>query len=372
MTSDVWTEWSARRPEARVLHLDSAAAGRPSTGTLDATTAHARLEAELGAYVAQEQVGDVLDGLHRDVAALLGVPPEGLALTESATAAREALLACWPLPPGARVGIVPVEWGPNLEAFAGCGLEIVGLPADSAGQLDLAAFEQRLAADPPTIVHLTQVTSHRGLVQPVAEAATLCRAAGVALWVDAAQAIGHVDTATGADAVYATSRKWLTGPRGVGMLGVAARHWDALQIRRSTMAPSDLPPVGHLESHEAHVAGRIGLATAVREYLAIGPSSVITRLDEVGRLTRDALRELPGWEAVGGDSSGAITALRPTAGRDVSTTRARLLADHGILTTAGSPARAPRDMQEPLLRISPHVDCTPDALARLRDALSRP
>jgi pyridoxal 5-phosphate dependent beta-lyase len=44
--------------------------------------------------------------------------------------------------------------------------------------------------------------------------------AGVPLWVDAAQALGHVDTARGADAVYATSRKWLTGPRGVGLLAV--------------------------------------------------------------------------------------------------------------------------------------------------------
>jgi pyridoxal 5-phosphate dependent beta-lyase len=46
-----------------------------------------------------------------------------------------------------------------------------------------------------------------------------------------------------------------------------------------------------------------------------------------------------------------------------------LLADHGIVTTAGSVLRAPRDMTEPLLRISPHVDCTPEALNRLRAAL---
>ena len=31
--------------------------------------------------------------------------------------------------------------------------------------------------------------------------------------------------------------------------------------------------------------------------------------------------------------------------------------------------RAPREMNEPLLRISPHVDCTPGDLGLLRDAL---
>jgi len=66
------------------------------------------------------------------------------------------------------------------------------------GAVDLAALERMLAGARPAFVHLTQFTSHRGLVQPVAEAAALCRAAGVPLWVDAAQALGHVDTACGA------------------------------------------------------------------------------------------------------------------------------------------------------------------------------
>ncbi len=59
------------------------------------------------------------------------------------------------------------------------------------------------------------------LVQPVAEAASICRRAGVPLWVDAAQALGHVATSCGAAAMHAVSRKWLTGPRGVGILAVA-------------------------------------------------------------------------------------------------------------------------------------------------------
>ena len=37
------------------------------------------------------------------------------------------------------------------------------------------------------------------------------------------------------------------------------------------MVDADAPPLAHVESHEAHVPGRIGLANAVREYLAAGP-----------------------------------------------------------------------------------------------------
>ena len=68
----------------------------------------------------------------------------------------------------------------------------------------------------------------------------------------------------------------------------------------------------------------------------------------------------------------AIVALRAANGQDIAQTRARLLAEHGIVTTAGAVTRAPREMTEPLLRVSPHVDCTPEDLARLRHALLTP
>ena len=125
-------------------------------------------------------------------------------------------------------------------------------------------------------MHLTQVTSHRALVQPVAEAAALCRAAEVPLWVDAAQALGHVDTACGADAIYATSRKWLTGPRGVGLAGVAERWWDRLQVSVADMVavqqPAGSSPLWLVEAGEANVAAWVGLCTAVREYVQAGPA----------------------------------------------------------------------------------------------------
>ncbi len=366
-----WTDYAARRPASDVLHLDTAAAGRQSSATLDAVAAHARREATTGAYIAEEQAAPVLDRLRADVAALLGVPASGVAFVESASAARAALLAAWRPARGSRIAVVTSEWGPNLEAFARASLQPDFLATDPAGLVDLPALERRLADDPPHLVHLTQVASHRGLVQPVREAAVLCRAAGVQLWVDAAQALGHVDAACGADAVYATGRKWLTGPRGVGVLAFAESRWDALEVPRTAMAAPDLPPPAYLESHEAHVAGRIGLADAVAELTAAGPAAVFARLAQVGADTRAAVADVPGWALVGDPAApSAITALRPIAGQDVAATRTRLLAEHRILTTAEAVARAPREMDEPLLRISPHVDCTPDDLGRLARALA--
>jgi pyridoxal 5-phosphate dependent beta-lyase len=181
----------------------------------------------------------------------------------------------------------------------------------------------------------------------------------------------------GADAIYATSRKWLCGPRGIGVIGVASPWWRRLRPRasemdRETAAPGD-SPVLLLESREAHFAGRIGLCAAVGEHVAIGPDVVRARLAEVGRLTREALADVPGWEVVpvpdGAGGASAITALRPVAGQKVTIVRSVLLADHQIVTTAAVPARAPYEMKESYLRVSPHVDVTPEDLALLRKAL---
>jgi pyridoxal 5-phosphate dependent beta-lyase len=336
--------------------------------------AHAEREAAVGAYVAQAEAGAVLEAGRASLASMLGVAAGGLAFTESASAAREKLLSAWPVHAGDTVAVVPSEWGPSLSAFAGCGLHITELAVHGDGTVDLGQLQRLLAGAPPALVHLTQVASHRALVQPVTQAAQLCRAAGVPLWVDAAQALGHVDTACGADALYATSRKWLTGPRGVGMLAVAEPWWERLRVRASPLARSGLPegsPVRLLESEEANVAGRVGLCTAVRQYQQTGPAKVWQRLAEIGTLTRQALSGLPGWAVTDPLTAGsAITALRPITGQDIAEVRTRLLAEHGIITTAAGPARAPREMTQPLLRISPHVDCTPEDLALLRQALA--
>jgi pyridoxal 5-phosphate dependent beta-lyase len=369
-----WRWWRERRLPAERLHLDTAAAGRSSVATLRAAAAYAEREATVGAYVAVAEAQPVLAQGRAELGRLLGVPAAGVAFMVSAEAALDALLAAWPLREGDAVAVAPCEWGPNLDAFAARGLRITELAVSEDGAVDLPALERMLAAAPPALVHLTQVTSHRALVQPVAEAAALCRAAGVPLWVDAAQALGHVDTACGADAIYATGRKWLTGPRGAGVVAVAEPWWDRLTIGASALMrgarPADSGPLWLLEATEANVAAWIGLCAAVQQHVQAGPSLIWSRLAEVGRQTREALAELPGWTVTGPTHAGsAITALRATNGQDIRAARARLLGEYGIVTTAGAVTRAPREMTAPLLRISPHVDCTPEDLARLRKAL---
>jgi pyridoxal 5-phosphate dependent beta-lyase len=236
------------------------------------------------------------------------------------------------------------------------------------GRADLDGVERLLAADPPSFVHLTHIPSHRGVLQPAAEVAALCRAAGVPLVLDAAQSLGHADVDLGADVVYGTSRKWLSGPRGVGMLCV--RPAVAATLTPVLPEPEGVPPMRAFESGEAHVAGRVGLVVAVGDHLAAGPHLVRERLGALGRATRELLDGVGGWRVVEpADEPTATTTLRPPDGVDVVGTRTRLLTEHGIVTSAIGPERAPGEMSGPVLRVSPHVDSTIDDLEALAAAL---
>ncbi|SDS20096.1 pyridoxal 5-phosphate dependent beta-lyase [Nocardioides scoriae] len=363
-----WDDWAAARPRGATLHLDSASAGRSSAAVLDAVAAHLRAEARDGGYVAAEHAAPVVEQARADTAALLGTDAAGVAFVESATAALDVLLDVWPLPEHARVGTTASSWGPNVELVEHRGHRPELLPVDDLGVLDLDTLEVRLRQDPPDVLLLDLVAAHRGLVQPAREAVEVAHAHGVAVWVDAAQGIGHVDATSGADASLATSRKWLTGPRGVGMVAVAPSWRDRLRVRPLAKQPGSTP-VQRLESGEAHVAGRVGLGVALRELHDLGPARVHARLAEVGARVREAVAGLPGWEVVLPQApAGALTAVAPTAGQDVVAVQARLLHDHGVLTTVCLPWRAPSDdavAAWPVLRVSPHLDLSDDDLERL-------
>jgi pyridoxal 5-phosphate dependent beta-lyase len=108
----------------------------------------------------------------------------------------------------------------------------------------------------------------------------------------------------------------------------------------------------------------------VGEHLAAGTHLVRERLAAIGRATRAALDGVSGWRVIEpADEPTATTTLRPPDGVDVVSTRARLLAEHGIVVSAIGPERAPGEMTGPVLRVSPHVDVTVGDLEAVAAAL---
>lgn len=350
-------QWRAARPPTAGVHADSAACSRQSFAVIDAAAQHARHEAEVGGYVAAEAAAPALHAGRTAVRALTGMTDAEVFFTTGSNHAVDILLGSWP---GERtLACLPGEFGPNLMLMEHHGFEIRELPVDEFGRLDIGALGSALASHPPALVHFTVLGSHSGIVQPAHAVISACWAHGIPVIIDAAQGFAHLDVSDlgGADAFYSSSRKWTAGPRGVGVLATRPGLLsDFMRLRLS-----------HAESNAGlHVA----LSVALGEHVALGPAAIQSRLREVGATTRAALDHVAGWRVrEHAEEPSAITTLRPPDGVDPMQVRARLIAEHAIVTTYLGVERAPREMHQPALRVSPHVDVTDDDLSSLAAAL---
>ncbi|HEX5145369.1 MAG TPA: ergothioneine biosynthesis PLP-dependent enzyme EgtE [Mycobacterium sp.] len=366
---DLARDWRAARVPAAGVHVDSAACSRQSNAVIDAVAQHARHEAEVGGYVAAHAAEPTLHAGRTAIATLVGMTAADVVFTTGSGHALDLLLGSWP---GRRVlASPPGEYGPNLAIMAANGFEVRTLPVDELGRVLVEAAETELRRDPPALVHLTAVGSHRGVVQPLAGMVEVCRAVDVPLVLDAAQALGQVDCAVGADVVYSSSRKWMAGPRGVGLLAVRPLLAQRM-VRR--IPPPDWPVAASAMQAfmhpEANIAARVGYSVALGEYLAAGPGRVRDRLALIGKRTRSMLDGVAGWRVVEPvDELTAITTLVPPAGVDPVAVRSALISESGVVTTAAENVRAPFELTGPVLRVSPHVDVVEQDLETVAAAL---
>jgi cysteine desulfurase len=101
--------------------------------------------------------------------------------------------------------------------------DALSLPVDHDGVADLDTLAAWLTDGGPALVCLMLANNETGTIQPIAEAAALCRRHGAWLHVDAVQAAGRIDirfSLLGAHSMAISSHK-LGGPSGAGALLLA-------------------------------------------------------------------------------------------------------------------------------------------------------
>jgi pyridoxal 5-phosphate dependent beta-lyase len=348
-------EWVDARTPTSIVHLDAAAAGRPSREVLDAEIAHLHREASLGAYVAQERAAPVVDEGRAALAGLVGLGADDVAFSDGAGNAFATLVAAWPLPRAARIGIVPSEYGANARVLrllaSQRGWHLVPLPVDDVGRITAVPDDLDLVTFP-------QVASQRGVAQPVEEVF----ATGTPLLLDVAQSLGQTEVPHGCAAYVGTSRKWLCGPRGVGF-AVVDPHVQAGLREPPTLAPALCSGMQRWESQESHVAGRVGLAVAVQQWTP----ALLPVVHARAARARELLDGVAGWRVC--EPRTEPTGITTLVGGDPVTTRAALL-DSGILTSAVPTSRSD-DLAAPVLRVSTPAWVRDADLDVLVDALTR-
>ncbi|MFK0279257.1 cysteine desulfurase/sulfurtransferase TusA family protein [Streptomyces sp. NPDC090499] len=195
----------------------------------------------------------LLDAAREAAAEAVGCRPDELTFTPSGTRAVHAGIA-GALAGRRRVGrhliVSAVEHSSVLhsaEVFETEGGAVTQVPVGRTGAVDVGSYEAALRPD--TALACLQSANHEvGTVQPVAEVAEVCRAAGVPLLVDAAQSLGWGRVEGGWSLLTASAHKW-GGPSGVGLLvvrkGVRFAVQGASDERESGRAPGfeNLPAI---------------------------------------------------------------------------------------------------------------------------------
>lgn len=189
----------------------------------------------------------------------------------------------------------------------GAALRVV--PITDSGEFRLDAYEQLLNAR-TRIVAVTHVSNALGSVTPVGEIVRLARDRGIPVLIDGAQAVAHlrVDVqALGCD-FYVFSGHKVFGPTGIGVLYGRLPLLEAMRpyqgggdmIRSVTFDRTLYNEVPYrFEAGTQHIAGVVGLATAI-DYLAdLGLDRVAAHEHELLAYGTEALTTIPGLRLTG-------------------------------------------------------------------------
>ncbi|MFI6314274.1 aminotransferase class V-fold PLP-dependent enzyme [Nocardia fusca] len=373
---------------AGAVFLDSAGSSLPPRVVTETVIAHLRREAEIGGYrAANERLAD-LAGVKDAIATLLNTTPDTIALNDSATRGWSDFFYAVPLHPGDRILLSGADYASNaiaaLQRARATGARVEQIPSDDVGRIDLDALAAMMD-DRVRLVSLLHVPTNGGLVNPVAAAARIAREAGAFVLLDACQSAGQLplDVAElGVDALSATGRKWLRGPRGTGFLYLRPELAAAMEPGRLDLhsaqwtGPQEYrmaPDASRFEFWEHDVAARLGLGAAVRYLLELGPEEVYAAVAERAEYLRGALGELPAVTVrdLGVEHSGIVSFT--VAGTAPVEVRDRLLGKD-ITVTVSHRGSTLLDMSarglDSVVRASPHCFVGYDELDRFIGAVS--
>lgn len=209
------------------------------------------------------------------------------------------------------------------------GFEVLQIPVDINGRLDLDRFRSVLGSD-TALVTMMWANNETGVLFPVNEIAEACRAAGVPFHCDATQAVGKVPIdlkSVPIDAMSFAAHKF-HGPKGVG----------GLFVRRGTRVrplivggPQERDRRGGTENVPGIVG--MGVAAELAGECLVAVGEIAARRD---RLERSILQQVPHTSVVGDVSNRVANTTNIAFAQLEAEAILLLLSERDICASAGS------------------------------------
>ena len=276
-----------------LLHFNNAGASLMPRQVYTAVTDHLDLENKLGGYEAERQAEEDLRAFYSEFAQLLNAFPDEIAYVENATRGWDMAFYGLPLQQGDHILTHGSEYASNylalLQQAKRRNLHIGLIPSDKHGQIDVDAIPG-LVNERTRLIAVTHVPTQGGLVNPAAEIGKIAKQRGLIYLLDACQSVGQIPLDVQelqCDILTGTGRKFLRGPRGTGFLYVRRKMIDKIDppfvdlLSATWTGKSSFefaPGAKRFENWESYVAGRIGLAAAVRYANTLGLQAIEERV----------------------------------------------------------------------------------------------
>ena len=286
----------------------------------DAIERHRRgLDREAHGYI-EENVGRLERAVREEASRYMGVNGDDLAFTDSTTMGLGLVYSGFALKPGEEiltdtrdhiVTTIAAQYGAEQSGGTFRQAPLYADPARVSAD-EVAENVRKNLRDNTRLLAVTWVHSGTGVKMPIARIAEVVRAHNrgkspdrrTLLAVDGVHGIGIEDVSIpdlGADFFIAGTHKWLTGPRGTGVVWGKPEAWALVQPTIPTFDPMwRTGPIEKMPPASWHTPGgfhsfehRWAVAEAFRFHSGIGRARVADRIHRLNSLAKGEMAKLP-------------------------------------------------------------------------------
>jgi selenocysteine lyase/cysteine desulfurase len=317
--------------------------------------------------------------IRAQLARLIGVPADSIALTRNASEGLQSLIRNYNrLQPGDQVLVCDLEYDTVKGAMRWLarnrGVEVIEIEHAHPATFDslLSTYREAFARYPRLkLMALTHVTHRTGLVMPVQAIAAAAKEHGIDVILDGAHALGQLEfnlNELGITFAGFNLHKWIGAPLTLGFIYIAPERLADIDPDMGEMHFPSTDIRARTSYSTPNIPALLTLPLVLEEHHAMGGAGAKgSRLNYLRNLWVREVRELPGIEVLTPDDPQlycGITSMRFTQQADQQVMVERLLNDYNLFTVVRSGAAC-----GPCIRVTPGLTSTADHMRQLITAM---